>query len=211
LIIFPRCGEVQDTYYVPMLHQFQYEIEDGYRRDGSPVRIGHDDATFPGYSWRGYGSYSQLQDEVLFDISVTSPSVYRLIYRYQNPNPTASIGEITVMPAEGGHGGGGENSGMEGPPIGAPQTHKVNFPPTTDGQPSFVTVSGKNGIYASPFDLGKGQWTVSTKLENSDPEAEEILLVRNLRKSTLPHFRHPPDRQQSPTLLISDCKCRDDT
>ncbi len=78
-----RCNEVQDTYYVPMLHQFQYEIEDGYRRDGSTVRIGYDDAKFPGYSWRGYGSFSQLQDEVLLDIPVTSQSVYRLVYRYQ--------------------------------------------------------------------------------------------------------------------------------
>ena len=59
-----RCNEIQDTYYVPTLYQYQYEIEDGYRRDGSPVRIGYDDAKFPEYSWRGYGSYSQLQNEV---------------------------------------------------------------------------------------------------------------------------------------------------
>lgn len=59
-----RCNEVQDMYYIPTLHQFIYEIEDGYRKDNSPVRIGHDDEKFPGYSWRGYGSYSQLQNEV---------------------------------------------------------------------------------------------------------------------------------------------------
>jgi hypothetical protein len=38
-----RCNEVQDSYYVPTLYQYQFEIEDGYRRDGSPVRIGYDD------------------------------------------------------------------------------------------------------------------------------------------------------------------------
>ena len=59
-----RCNEVQDSYYVPTLYQYQLEIEDGYRRDGSPVRIGYDDTRFPDYSWRGYGSYSQLQNEV---------------------------------------------------------------------------------------------------------------------------------------------------
>ena len=43
-----QCNEVQDNYYVPTMHQFQYEIEDGYREDQSPVRIGYDDARFPG-------------------------------------------------------------------------------------------------------------------------------------------------------------------
>ena len=51
-------------YYLPTYHQFQKEIEDGYRQDGNPVRIGFKDEEFPGYSWRGYGSYSQLQEEV---------------------------------------------------------------------------------------------------------------------------------------------------
>ncbi len=72
---------MQDTYYVPTMHQFKYEIEDGYRADESPVRIGYDDAKFPDYSWRGYGSYSQLQDEVLLDVPVTSASVYRMVLR----------------------------------------------------------------------------------------------------------------------------------
>jgi laminin alpha 3/5 len=56
---------VQDSFYVPTLYQYQFEIEDGYRRDGSPVRIGYDETRFPDYSWRGYGSYTQLQNEVL--------------------------------------------------------------------------------------------------------------------------------------------------
>ncbi len=71
-----RCNEIQPTFYLPTLHQFQYEIEDGYRRDGSPVRIGYDQARFPQYSWRGYGSYSQLQDEV---IGVVREHVFRSI------------------------------------------------------------------------------------------------------------------------------------
>ena len=50
------------------------------------------------------------------------------------------------------------------------------FPPTPDGEPAFVTVSGDKGIYAWPFDLPNGDWTVSTKIENSDPNSEEILV-----------------------------------
>ena len=55
---------------MPTFHQFKKEIEDGYRQDNEIVRIGYKDEDFPGYSWRGYGVYSQLQDEVLMlDIS----------------------------------------------------------------------------------------------------------------------------------------------
>ena len=62
--------------------QFQYEVEDGYRTDDdAAVRIGHNEADFPEYSWRGYGTFSQLQDEVLLDIPVTSASVYNVILR----------------------------------------------------------------------------------------------------------------------------------
>ena len=67
------CDEVQPTFYLPTLHQFRYEIEDGYRADAADVRIGHDEARFPDYSWRGYGAYSQLQDEVRRDFFFTLP------------------------------------------------------------------------------------------------------------------------------------------
>ena len=43
-----QCNEVEDEFYVPTMHQFQHEIEDGYRADQATVRIGHDDARFPG-------------------------------------------------------------------------------------------------------------------------------------------------------------------
>ena len=43
-----QCKQVEDEFYVPTMHQFQHEIEDGYRADAATVRIGHDDARFPG-------------------------------------------------------------------------------------------------------------------------------------------------------------------
>ena len=61
---FRKCNEVQNLYYLPTLHQFKKEIEDGYRQDDEIVRIGYKDQDFPGYSWKGYAVYSQLQDEV---------------------------------------------------------------------------------------------------------------------------------------------------
>jgi hypothetical protein len=51
-----RCNEVQDSYYVPTLYQYQFEIEDGYRRDGSPVRIGYDDTRCQSYKTFYHGN-----------------------------------------------------------------------------------------------------------------------------------------------------------
>ena len=73
-IYFRKCNEVLDLYYLPTFHQFIKEIEDGYRQDGEIVRIGYKDEEFPGYSWRGYGVYSQLQDEVIIKIIFSSNS-----------------------------------------------------------------------------------------------------------------------------------------
>ena len=42
------CDEVMDMHYVPSLYQYQYEIEDGYRVDGSPVRFDFKQSRFPG-------------------------------------------------------------------------------------------------------------------------------------------------------------------
>ena len=80
----PRCNDVDDGYYIPMLHQedLQREIEDGYRPDGSSTRIGFDDALFPGYSWRGYARYSPVQNEVILPVKIKVQSLYRIIYRY---------------------------------------------------------------------------------------------------------------------------------
>jgi len=38
-------------------------------------------------------------------------------------------------------------------------------------------VSGEKGIYASPFDLVPGTWTVRVKIPNDDPNAQEVLVV----------------------------------
>lgn len=166
-----RCNQVSDNFYVPTMHQFKYEIEDGYRADASPVRIGYDDAKFPGYSWRGYGSYSQLQDEVLLDVDVQSQSSYRFVIRYTNPNPTPIIGEVEMIAEDG-----------------TSIVRQVLLQPT-GGQPAFVTVSGDKGIYPSPFDLMPGKYVTSVKIPNTDPEADEILVDYFV---LLPHEYYEP-------------------
>ena len=133
-----------EMHYVPTLYQKKYEIEDGYREDGSPVRFDFKQEKFPGFSWRGYAGYSQLQDEVLQDISITQGSTYNTVLRYQNPNDEAIMGELTI------HG------------VGAPDDRPITYDfvlEPTGGQPAFVTVSGLRG-FPSPFDLEPDQYTV---------------------------------------------------
>ena len=174
-----QCNEVQDTYYVPTMHQFQYEIEDGYRADGSQVRFAYDDAKFPGYSWRGYGAFSQLQDEVLQDISLDTASVYRMVLKYTNPNPTPIVGEVRV-------------EGIDDPSISI--AHKVLLPPTGDSQPAFARVSGDKGIYPSIFDLPSGRYTVAVEVP-ADPTAEEVLVD---------YFVFLPREYYEPSILKED-------
>ena len=173
-----QCNEVQDTYYVPTMHQFQYEIEDGYRADGSQVRFAYDDAKFPGYSWRGYGAFSQLQDEVLQDISLDTASVYRMVLRYTNPNPTPIIAEVRV-------------EGIDDPSISI--AHKVLLPPTGEN-PAFARVSGDKGIYPSIFDLPSGRYTVAVDVP-ADPTAEEVLVD---------YFVFLPREYYEPSILKED-------
>ena len=186
-----RCDEVQKLYYLPTLHQFQYEIEDGYRTDDSPVRIGYNDAVFPGYSWRGYGAYSQLQNEVLLDVPVTSSSVHKVILRFTNPNPTPVNGEVTLTKISSADKG---DAAADDPAVSEVQSHVVVLPPT-GGQPTFATVSGDKNIYASLYDLDPGTWTASIKLDNSDPEADEVLVD---------YFVMLPHEYYEPTILKGD-------
>ena len=116
---------------------------------------------FADYSWRGYGSYSQLQDEVLQDVTVEKQSVYHMVLRYMNPNPTPIVGEVRMEPKDASN--------------GEPIAQEVLLQPTTDGQPSFFTVL-VSGVYEFPFDLKPGEYVTAVKIPNSDPNAKEVLV-----------------------------------
>ena len=151
-----------DMHYVPSLYQHQYEIEDGYRVDGSPVRFDFKQSRFPGFSWRGYAGYSQLQEEVLQDISITAASTYNTVLRYQNPNPGPVLGQVTVTRR-----GAAEEE--------VPMRHSVVLEPT-GGQPALVTVAGELGLFPAPFDLEPGEYTVTVSVDNQDADNKEVLV-----------------------------------
>ena len=111
---------------------------------------------------------------------ITNPSVYRVILRANNPNPTPIVGEVTLSPqaayypAQGGGEMPDQNQGQgQGQRV---ISHKVLIPPT-QGQGQFVTVKGEKDIYPQPFDLEPGRWTVGVKIPNEDREAQEVLVV----------------------------------
>ena len=156
------CNEVQPLHYLPTLFQHKFEIEDGYRTDGSNVRFAYDQAKFPNFSWRGYAAYSPLQNQVLQDISLTKSSLYQMVLRYQNPNNVPVSGTVRMSKSD--------MSDEAGAIV-----HKFALDPTS-GDPSLLTVSGETGIYASPFDQEPGQWTVSISIDNNDGENEEVLV-----------------------------------
>jgi len=96
-----------------------------------------------------------------------------MVLRYSNPNSDNFVGEVTVSPA----GGGGAVLPEDQTQSGNTVTHKFLLQPTS-GNPEFLTVSGEKGIYSSLFDLEPGQWTVAVKIDNNDPQSEDILVVR---------------------------------
>jgi len=85
------------------------------------------------------------QDEVLIDVDVRKPSLYRIIYRYINPTDRPVTADIAVTP---------ETSSSE-----LPQTSRVVFNPTR--QPQFVTAS--EGSVLTTFVLNPGVWTFALK------------------------------------------------
>ena len=112
-----------------------------------------------------------------------------MVLRYSNPNPVPIVGEVTVTPTSPAISGGELDQEGERASLGDAVTHQVLLNPT-GGEPEFVTVSGDKGIYASPFDLEPGQWTVSVKIPNDDPEAEDILVVSEQKIYLKAIFHH---------------------
>ena len=188
-----RCDQVQSQYYVPTLHQYKFEVEDGYRSDGSLVRFAYDPAKFPNFSWRGYAAYSPLQEQVLQDIPIAKGSLYRVVMRYRNPNESPVTGTVRMTKMEEGGGDSGPSDGGGGHSI----SHPFVLEPTLGSEPAFATVSGEAGIYPSPYELDPGMWTVALDIESSDPENQEILVD---------YFVLLPNEYSEPRILKYDIR-----
>ncbi|XP_054153409.1 laminin subunit alpha-like [Oppia nitens] len=156
-----RCTEPMDVMYFPTFYQFQYEAEDWRNPTGSPARFGYDSDLFNDFSWRGYATFTDLQREIITNITIQKPSIYRLIIRFVNLNSETISGTLTLTPSESF----GETQ----------QSSSIHFEPTKD--PKLVYVVGKPGLIIPPFVLNPGQWGASLKVDKNDLLVDYIVLI----------------------------------
>ncbi|RUS82429.1 hypothetical protein EGW08_009817 [Elysia chlorotica] len=139
-----KCDTPVSGTYVPDLHQYKFELEDGITRDGARVRYGYNTTLFPEYSWRGYAILTAYQPEVLVDVKIRLPGLYQIIYRYVNKEGNTVKGTVVLTPES-----------VTDPT----QEGNVNFVPKD--RPSFTTVTSGS---VQAFILNPGRWTISTKV-----------------------------------------------
>ncbi|CAL1548003.1 unnamed protein product [Lymnaea stagnalis] len=142
-----KCDKALSGHFVPTLHQYKFEVEDGKTPEGARIRYGYDDRIFPDFSWRGYAILTKVQPEVTLDVNIRNPSLYKIIYRFINRQDNPVKGTVTLTPDA---------------PTDITQTGEITFVPTRD--PKFSTVSSGS---VQSFVLNPGQWTVSTNVPDN--------------------------------------------
>ncbi|KAL0280200.1 UNVERIFIED_CONTAM: hypothetical protein PYX00_001570 [Menopon gallinae] len=139
------CRQPIQAHYFPTLYsQLQFEAEDGYTPSGSPVRYDFSENVFPDYSWKGYAIFSRVQSEIIQEIFINKPSLYRMILRYVNPLNETVTGNIKIE----------LDHAKE-----SRQDFLVQLKPTN--APTLVTVAGPSGGIPSVLVMDPGQWLVS--------------------------------------------------
>ncbi|XP_012943161.1 laminin subunit alpha isoform X2 [Aplysia californica] len=142
-----RCDVPITGHFVPSLHQYKFEVEDGTTPEGARIRYGYDTRIFPDFSWRGYAVLTQIQPEVQLDVDIRIPSLYQIIFRFVNREDGPVKGTVTLKPDA---------------PTDITQTGEITFVPSRD--PKFATVTS-GGVQS--FVLNPGRWTISTNVPDN--------------------------------------------
>lgn len=90
------CNQAKPDHYFPDLHHLRFEIEDGSAFDGRAVRFGFNPLEFENFSWRGYAQMSPIQTKVVVTVNVTSPDLFRIVFRFVNRGPADVKGMVVV-------------------------------------------------------------------------------------------------------------------
>ncbi|GFO21134.1 laminin subunit alpha-3 [Plakobranchus ocellatus] len=151
-----RCDQPLSGYFVPYLHQYKFELEDGLTPEGAKIRYGYDQRIFPDFSWRGYAILTEVQPEVQLVVDIRIPSFYQIIFRYVNREENPVKGTVVLSPES---------------PTDTTQQGEATFLPGKD--PSFTGVSS-GGIQA--YVLNPGRWTISTNVP-SDVFLDYFVLI----------------------------------
>uniref|UniRef100_A0A8C4TQL5 Laminin subunit alpha 5 n=1 Tax=Falco tinnunculus TaxID=100819 RepID=A0A8C4TQL5_FALTI len=151
----PTCTQPARDHYFPDLHHLKFELEEGTTPAGRAVRFGYNPLEFEGFSWRGYAQMSSIQPKVVVTLNVTSPDLFRLVFRYVSRGPASVEGRVSVV-EEGKFNVCGNCT---------EQTKQIVFAPSTE--PAFVTVPQNS--FGEPFVLNPNTWSLVV-------EAEGVLL-----------------------------------
>ncbi|XP_023375663.1 laminin subunit alpha-5, partial [Pteropus vampyrus] len=151
----PTCSEPAPDHFLPDLHHVRLELEEAATPDGRPVRFGFNPLEFENFSWRGYAQMAPIQPRIVARLDVTSPDLFRLVFRYVNRGPTSVSGRVSVR----------EEGKFATCTNCTEQSQPVVFPPSTE--PAFVTVPQRG--FGEPFVLNPGTWALLV-------EAEGVLL-----------------------------------
>ncbi|XP_026718104.1 laminin subunit alpha-5 [Athene cunicularia] len=93
----PTCTQPAQDHYFPDLHHLKFELEEGTTPAGRAVRFGYNPLEFEGFSWRGYAQMSSIQPKVVVTLNVTSPDLFRLVFRYVSRGPASVEGRVSVV------------------------------------------------------------------------------------------------------------------
>ncbi|XP_073539088.1 laminin subunit alpha-5 [Phyllobates terribilis] len=148
----PQCNQPGSGYYFPDLHHLRFEVEDGRTTDGRPVRFGYNPLEFENFSWRGYAQMSPYQPKVILTINVTSPDLFRVVFRYVNRGVDSVYGKVSLI----------EEKKFNACANCSEQIKQIVFPPSKD--PAFVTVP--HGSFGEPFVLNPNTWSVVIEVED---------------------------------------------
>lgn len=151
----PTCSEPARGHYLPDLHHLRLELEEAATPEGHAVRFGFNPLEFEGFSWRGYAQMTPIQPRIVARLNVTSPDLFRLVFRYVNRGPTSVSGQVSVR----------DQGKFATCTNCTEQSQPVAFPPSTE--PAFVTVPQRG--FGEPFVLNPGTWALLV-------EAEGVLL-----------------------------------
>ncbi|XP_069164876.1 laminin subunit alpha isoform X2 [Procambarus clarkii] len=141
-----HCDKPLQLHYFPTLYQLKYEAEDGHTPHNTAVRFAYDEEVFPDYSWRGYAVFSDIQKEIIQEIYIEKPSIYRMVMFYHNPSYKTIVGKIKITPDN---------------PSDTEQEFDVHFIPTNG--PQLLTVKAVPGDFPLPLVMNPGQWSIAIK------------------------------------------------
>ncbi|XP_007952908.2 laminin subunit alpha-5 [Orycteropus afer afer] len=149
------CSEPAQDHYLPDLHHLRLELEEATTPEGHGVRFGFNPLEFENFSWRGYAQMAPIQPRIVARLNVTSPDLFRLVFRYVNRGPASVSGRVSVR----------EEGKMDTCANCTEQSQHVTFLPSTE--PAFITVPQRG--FGEPFVMNPGTWALLV-------EAEGVLL-----------------------------------